>query len=69
MAERLLDVKEVAELLGLAVGSVYHLVSEKRLPCVRLSARCLRFRESAIERTIQDWSEEVSRDFCKKEKG
>jgi excisionase family DNA binding protein len=69
MAERLLDVKEVAELLGLAIGSVYHLVSEKRLPCVRLSARCLRFRESAIERTIQNWSEEALEGLRRERKG
>ena len=52
MTPRLLDVREVAELLGLAVGTIYHLVSEKRLPCVRLSARCLRFQESAIQELI-----------------
>ena len=47
--DRLLDVNEVAELLQLAPGSVYHFVSQGRLPCVRLSARCLRFRRSDID--------------------
>jgi excisionase family DNA binding protein len=48
-ADRLLDVNEVAELLRLAPGSVYHKVSRKEIPCVRLSARCLRFRRSDID--------------------
>lgn len=48
-ADRLIDVKELADYLGLAVGTIYHLVSEDRLPCVRLSARCLRFRRSDID--------------------
>ena len=57
MTRRLLDVNEIAELLGLAVGTVYHMVSEGRLPCVRLSARCLRFEESAIDRFIESLSD------------
>jgi excisionase family DNA binding protein len=57
MTRRLLDVNEVAELLGLAVGTVYHMVSEGRLPCVRLSSRCLRFEESAIDRFIESLAE------------
>jgi excisionase family DNA binding protein len=47
--DRLLGVKEVAELLGLAPGTIYHLVSQGRIPCVRLSSRCLRFRPSDLE--------------------
>ena len=49
MIDRLLNVDEVAAVLGLASGTVYHLVSQKRIPCVRLSARCLRFQESVIQ--------------------
>jgi excisionase family DNA binding protein len=55
--DRLLDVNEVAEFLGLAVGTVYHLVSQKRLPCIRLSARCLRFRRSDLEKHITNLAE------------
>ena len=50
--DRLLDVNEVADLLRLAPGSIYHLVSGKKIPCVRLSARCLRFRRSDIDQWI-----------------
>ena len=57
--DRLLTVNEVAQLLRLAPGSVYHLVSQRRLPCVRLSARCLRFRESEIWKYIGRLSSEV----------
>jgi excisionase family DNA binding protein len=51
--ERLLTIKEVAELTGLAVGTVCHLVSQKRIPVVRLSKRCIRFRHSDLLDWIQ----------------
>jgi excisionase family DNA binding protein len=56
-ANRLLDVDEVAEFLGLAVGTICHLVSQRRLPCVRLSARCLRFRQSDLEEFMANLAE------------
>jgi excisionase family DNA binding protein len=52
--DRLLTIQEVAELTGMAVGSLYHLVSEGRIPVVRLSRRCIRFRLSALH---QWWDE------------
>lgn len=55
--EGLWDVKQVAEFLRMKVGSVYHLVSEKRVPCVRLSARCLRFQPEAIMEWVQHKSQ------------
>ena len=55
--EKLLTVKDAAEKLSIAPGSVYHWVSEGRLPCVRFSARCLRFRESDLSRLIDGLSE------------
>jgi excisionase family DNA binding protein len=48
----LLTVQEVADLLGLSVGSVYHLISQKRVPVVKLSARCVRFDKSALDNWI-----------------
>jgi excisionase family DNA binding protein len=50
--DRLLTVHDAAEYLALAVGSIYHMAADGRLPCVRLSARCLRFRRSALDRFI-----------------
>jgi excisionase family DNA binding protein len=51
-SEALLTVRDVAELLGLSVGSVYHLISQKRIPVVKLSSRCVRFRRSDIDAWI-----------------
>lgn len=48
----LMDVKAVSELTGLSVGTVYHWVSQKRIPVVRFSARCVRFRRSDIKAWI-----------------
>ena len=58
-SDRLLNVDEVAAILKVAKGTVYHMASEGRLPCVRLSARCLRFRESEIWQYIETMSEHV----------
>jgi excisionase family DNA binding protein len=45
----LLDVKEAARLLGISPGTAYHWISQGRLPVVRLSARCIRFRQSDLD--------------------
>lgn len=54
--EKLLTVKEVAERLQIAPGSVYHWLSARRLTCVRLSARCVRFREKDLEALVEQLS-------------
>lgn len=59
MSNQLMTVTEVAEYLGLAVGTIYHMVSQKRLPCVRLSARCLRFRRSDLDEFIANLAGET----------
>jgi excisionase family DNA binding protein len=46
--ERLLTIQEVSEWTGLAVGTLYHFVSQERIPVVRLSKRCIRFRYSDL---------------------
>jgi excisionase family DNA binding protein len=56
--ERLLRIDEVAEWLGLTVGSLYHLVSQRRIPVVRISSRCVRF----SRRALLDWIENHSQD-------
>lgn len=48
---RLLTITEVAEITGLAVGSLYHLVSERRIPVIALSRRCIRFHPQQLD----DW--------------
>jgi excisionase family DNA binding protein len=58
-ADRLLTIDEVAELTGLAVGTLYHLVSQKRIPVIRISSRCIRFRLSNLERWFAELTEEA----------
>jgi excisionase family DNA binding protein len=47
-ADRLLTIDELAVLTGMTKGSLYHLVSQSRIPVVRISRRCIRFRLSDI---------------------
>lgn len=46
--DRLLTLKEVAQLTGLKVSSLYHFTAQNRIPTIRLSRRCLRVRLSAL---------------------
>jgi excisionase family DNA binding protein len=48
----LMDVRGLSALTGLSIGTLYHWVSQKRIPIVRFSARCVRFRRSDIEAWI-----------------
>jgi len=54
--DRLLTIVEAARFLGLSVGGTYHLVSQRRIPVVRLSSRCIRFSRVAL----QDWIESLT---------
>jgi excisionase family DNA binding protein len=56
----LLKIQEVAQLTGLTVGTLYHFVSQHRIPVVRISSRCIRFRPSDIEAWIANVIENVS---------
>lgn len=63
MTEReklLIDVRELSELTGIAVGTLFHWAAESRLPCVRLSARCLRFSLPAIREWLAELNEPAS---------
>jgi predicted DNA-binding transcriptional regulator AlpA len=44
----LIDIHGLSRLTGISVGGLYHMVSERRIPCVKLSKRCLRFSLPAI---------------------
>ncbi len=52
--EKLLKIEDVAECLQLSVGTVYHLISQKRIPVVRISSRCVRFRREDIEKWVEE---------------
>jgi excisionase family DNA binding protein len=47
----LLNTRELAALTGFSEGTLRHWVSERRIPVVRFSTRCVRFRVS----DIQEW--------------
>ena len=65
MAEvKLLNVSEVAEILGIAVRSVWRLSATGQLPPpIRIGARCMRWRLADIERR----TEELATDAQKKQ--
>jgi excisionase family DNA binding protein len=48
LEDRLLKIDEAAAYLGVAVGTLYHWVSQERIPVVRISGRAVRFRLSAL---------------------
>ena len=53
-ADRLLDVREAAAMLGLKPSTLYQWAYERRLPIVKLFGRALRFRLSTIQKLIAD---------------
>ena len=55
--DKLLTVTEAAELLRLSPGTLYHLISRRAVPCVKLSKRCVRFRQSELEQWISNHSD------------
>jgi excisionase family DNA binding protein len=60
--DRLLTVRELAERLGISAGTAYHWLSQGRLACVRLSSRCVRFRESDVEKMLEQLAQAPERD-------
>jgi excisionase family DNA binding protein len=52
----LLNVREAAALLGISAGTLYHWLSERRVPVVRLGPRCVRFRKSDLDEWISEKS-------------
>lgn len=49
---KMLDYNGVAMLTGLKLGTLYALVSQRRIPHVRLSKRLVRFPQDEIERWL-----------------
>ena len=49
----LLTAGEVAKLTGFAEGTIRHFVSQRRIPFIRISARCVRFRRSDIDAWLE----------------
>ena len=61
--DRLLTVQELAERLGISPGTAYHWLSQGRLPAVRFSKRCVRFRESEVQKMLEQLEQATMRDF------
>ncbi len=58
MAEKLMGIKDISEMLGVSVSTLYKWVSEKKIPFVKIG-RLVKFRQSDIEKYL---------DACKVEK-
>jgi excisionase family DNA binding protein len=56
--EKLLNIRELADRLGISKLTAYHWLSQGRLPCIRFSARCVRFRESDIENMLEQMQQD-----------
>jgi excisionase family DNA binding protein len=54
--DKLLTVVELAERLGISPGTLYHWLSEGRVTAIRFSKRCVRFRESDVQKLLDDLS-------------
>ena len=59
--DRLLTVAEAARFLNLAPGSLYHLISQRRIPVIRLSSRCVRLSRSMLMEWLETLSEPADR--------
>lgn len=51
---RLLKISEVSKILGVSKRTVYNYVKEGKIPCVKLSNRALRFRETDLMNLISE---------------
>ena len=52
--DRLMKIQEVAEYLNLSPKTIASMVYQKRIPHIKLSRRCLRFKKSDIDRWIAE---------------
>ncbi len=59
----LLTVRDVAEFLGVGPNCVYRWSEAGKLPCVRLSQRCLRFRAQDIEKFVAGLVQPANREM------
>lgn len=57
----LINIRELSELTGIAVGTIYRMVITHRISCVKLSKRCLRFSLPPIREWLTDQSEPATK--------
>ncbi|MEK7351042.1 MAG: helix-turn-helix domain-containing protein [Nitrospirota bacterium] len=63
MNRRLLDIKEVADYIGLSVHTLYTMVSQRRIPYVKMG-RLTKFDREEIDKWIASHSVKVRRSFA-----
>ena len=52
MERRLLDIEQAAEVLGIHAATLYKWARAKRVPCIRMGARVIRFDPRALEKFL-----------------
>jgi excisionase family DNA binding protein len=52
LEKRLLDIEKAAEVLGIHVATLYRWARAKRVPCIRMGPRVIRFDPRALERFL-----------------
>lgn len=52
--DQLLTVTEAAALLHISPLSLYHFISQRRIPVVRISSRCVRFSRRALLEWVEN---------------
>jgi len=62
MEQRLLDIEQAAQLLGVHVGTLYRWARANRGPCIRMGVRVIRFDPRALERFIAQSTVEARRE-------
>jgi excisionase family DNA binding protein len=66
--DHLWTVVEAARFLNLSPGTIYHLLSQKRLPCIRISQRCVRFDKRSLAAWVATLAEPTdSKSYVKKQ--
>ena len=60
--DKLMTVSDLAERLKINPGSIYRWAAQGRLPCIRFSKRCLRFRESEVSSLLDELSDSGGRE-------
>ncbi|MEW6116362.1 MAG: helix-turn-helix domain-containing protein [Nitrospirota bacterium] len=53
MSEKLLRVEELAEMLNLKPSSIYQLVFKRKIPCIKISRRAVRFELNQILKWLE----------------
>jgi excisionase family DNA binding protein len=52
MDRRLLDIDQAAEVLGIHVATLYRWARARRVPCIRMGARIIRFDPRELDRFL-----------------